>query len=644
MKFNKFIYATMAAALLAACSDKDVVADGPDTGTITVPEGGDGFVAVRINLPTTPVATAPRAANDDLNDGTANEYKVTDAALLLFNGASEEAATFASAYTLSIPRWFDDVADDDHITTSALVAVEVTNPASTGQKIYGLVMLNYKNVATIDGTTLKFGTEAFSGTFKDFAAKTSTADFYNVSSANSANYFFMTNAPLSSVDDAQDPTGKVTTLVDITNGIKPTKAEAEQAPAGEFFVERAVAKATLSVAANATDMEGATIVKPDGTKITLTHGDVEWTLNGTNTQSFVVRNMYKADDQPNDFLGCKSGYTGRTYRMVGNSNLASNLPIQGPANPERYRTYWCYDPNYDTQTVPLTFKDNTAAGFVKAVNTNPLYCYENTFDIDNQVHAYTTQAIVKVQYEINGTAKTFYTLDGQQNIIYLENDVKSYFVASILRNDDFKAAIATAVEGTSETVNITTSNYKTYLDIEWNTTDKGIVEIKNLDFKSAPFEALNEGKGDSDTKVKVPVMPAALKETVNGEYTFAEYKDGVSYYAIRFKHFAGADINDEADLAPWDPTKVGTTTYDVASYKDKTVTSGKTASDMWLGRYGMVRNNWYDVNVTAFKKLGSPTIADLDITGSKTDDEVEQWIAVKISLLSWAMRKQNIEL
>ena len=92
MKFNKFIYATMAAALLAACSDKDVVADGPDTGTITVPEGGDGFVAVRINLPTQPVAT-PRAVNDDSNgnvnfdDGTPNEYAVKNGALLLFTGS-----------------------------------------------------------------------------------------------------------------------------------------------------------------------------------------------------------------------------------------------------------------------------------------------------------------------------------------------------------------------------------------------------------------------------------------------------------------------------------------------------------------------------------------------------------------------------
>ena len=27
---------------------------------------------------------------------------------------------------------------------------------------------------------------------------------------------------------------------------------------------------------------------------------------------------------------------------------------------------------------------------------------------------------------------------------------------------------------------------------------------------------------------------------------------------------------------------------------------------MWLGRYGMVRNNWYDLNVTGFNKLGKP--------------------------------------
>lgn len=250
MKFNKFIYATMAAALLAACSDKDVVADGPDNGTITVPEGGDGFVAVRINLPTQPAMTAPRAANDNFDDGTPNEYKVSNGALLLFTGADEETAVFKSIYALNLDPWYDD-ADKDNITTSSLVSVKILNPAGSGDKIYGLVALNYTGVMSIgEGNTLTIDGATFTGDFKAFVNTVSQKPFYT-GSGSGATDFFMINAPVSTVNQnsATAPTDKnVSTLVDITGGVKATRAEAESNPAGSFFVERAVAKALQSPA------------------------------------------------------------------------------------------------------------------------------------------------------------------------------------------------------------------------------------------------------------------------------------------------------------------------------------------------------------------------------------------------------------
>ncbi len=66
---------------------------------------------------------------------------------------------------------------------------------------------------------------------------------------------------------------------------------------------------------------------------------------------------------------------------------------------------------------------------------------------------------------------------------------------------------------------------------------------------------------------------------------------------------------------------------------------------MWLGRYGMVRNNWYDLNVTGFNKLGKPSIGGLEVDSDSTpDDNVEQWIAFKVNILSWAKRVQNVDL
>ena len=280
----------MAVALLAACSDKDPLGEGPDNGIGNPGENiGDGYVAVQINLPTNVVSAAPRATNDNFDDGTPNEYRVSNGALLLFTAAStdkEGDAVFKAAYDLNLESyWISKPDQSDNITTSNLVAVQVTNPAQTGEKLYGLVMVNFRNVAGVgEDNTLQLkaadgSSTAFSGKFSDLVNKISDCSFYTGSGTGATN-FFMTNAPLSSVDDKTKPeASNVTTLVDITDGIKRTRLEAENAPAGSFFVERAVAKATLSVTAN----NGLNVGTGENA-VHFTADNIEWTLNATNTK------------------------------------------------------------------------------------------------------------------------------------------------------------------------------------------------------------------------------------------------------------------------------------------------------------------------------------------------------------------------
>lgn len=66
-----------------------------------------------------------------------------------------------------------------------------------------------------------------------------------------------------------------------------------------------------------------------------------------------------------------------------------------------------------------------------------------------------------------------------------------------------------------------------------------------------------------------------------------------------------------------------------------------TAENNWLGRYGVLRNNWYDITVEGVKGLGSPINPKLTPT---TDDELESYIAVRINVLSWAKRTQGATL
>ena len=61
----------------------------------------------------------------------------------------------------------------------------------------------------------------------------------------------------------------------------------------------------------------------------------------------------------------------------------------------------------------------------------------------------------------------------------------------------------------------------------------------------------------------------------------------------------------------------------------------------------MVRNNWYEINLTSIKQLGKPVIGQMDVTNDDTPDdnqEQEKYLSFKINILSWAKRVQDEEL
>ncbi|WP_295728759.1 fimbria major subunit [uncultured Muribaculum sp.] len=654
MKFNKFIYASMAAALLAACSDKDVIADGPaDGGNQGETMIGDGYVAVRINLPTQVVA-APRAGNDDFDDGIAAEYKVKNGALLLFTGTgtSEATAEFSSAYNLPLDKWVQDD-DNDNITASHLTAVKVEVGDLTGKTLYGLVMINYDNVIEetltagkkYDAITLKDVDATVFGvgkTFGDLVKLVSTQSFKNAD-----DNFFMTNSPVSKLSQstatAYADLSDVTTLVVFdANAIQPTEEEAKAKPASSVFVERAVAKATLS-AKNAS----LTIKDQDGKDIPLTPSKVEWALNVTNPASFIVRNMG---------TGAYLGYNNSDatsivgkFRMFGNTKIGTTSiqPIT-----DLYRTYWCIDPNYDGTESPkyaldIVDKDNPTGPMTFVAESTPLYCHENTFNVANQANDATTQAMVKVQFGDGNT--TYYTVNEAKDVLYTSAEkAQAQSVHYIIYDMGVKQALLDALKAGNidATIEIDATTYPNYLDIKFTRdATTGIRSVTTLAFK----ENISVTDKDGNVHTINPVLENAekLMAAVNEAFVIAEYKDGVSYYPVLFKHFAGSSYTDPADLAPWNPAWVAAANTDKTSESYAAIYNGEPVDpeNMWLGRYGMVRNNWYDVNVTAFKKLGAPEIGSIDIT-NKPDDEkkTEQWIAFKVNILSWAKRVQNIEL
>lgn len=67
-----------------------------------------------------------------------------------------------------------------------------------------------------------------------------------------------------------------------------------------------------------------------------------------------------------------------------------------------------------------------------------------------------------------------------------------------------------------------------------------------------------------------------------------------------------------------------------------------TDNGKYLGRYGMLRNNWYDLTVGNVYGPGYPGVPPVD--PNQPDDENEKYLSVSVKILSWAKRSDTVDL
>lgn len=594
MKIKHFFGLAVIAAMTASCSsNEDLGTAGPGTGTN---ETGVGYVAFNINLPTQSGSSSRAGSeNDQFDAGTPNEYDVKDATLLIFEGSSESTAQFKGAYTLNTAPWKDNGKTDNITTTSATIVKQIDTPASSSDHCYALVVLNKNDVFTVNETaktiTLKGATATFSGTYKDFAESLSEENLTN-------NGFYMANAPLASVaGGATDPAGaEINTLATLDGKIKEKESEAKSAPA-QIYVERGVAKVTMQNTSSPTKVDGST--KFGGTS-TVNFKITSWVLDNTNKKTYLVRST----DGFGDWTSLASNSTtllpANKYRFIGSNAVSTGL----------YRTYFAKDANFDQTGNNTALADGdlvtkTSPTFVdKFGNDNPQYCFENTFDAACQKDQYTTRVLIKAKLN---SGETFYVFNGDQNTIYKKDDVikeiKKYFLTEY--DSWIKANVTTASGSVGE------GN----LDVDI-TDNAGDVAINSITFTNGA------------TITAPATLTTGYQQKVKDRIgSIQEYKDGESYYFVRIKHFGD-------DMTPWNTDE--TTKPSTSSIYPEDHQAGN-----YLGRYGVLRNNWYDIAVEGVKGLGSAVVPTVT---PNTDDELKSYIAVKINVLSWAKRSQNVVL
>lgn len=594
MKKVKLFSFALAALMLGACTNEDVI----DNGGQTVLPGEKGYVSFAVNLPTTP------GSRVNYEDGTPNEYEVHDATLLLFTGTDEASSTCQGVYSLDVSAFLES--PEDQITSTAQIVREITKPSDAAKNIYALVVLNRNNVfevETADNTGTINGESIIGKTFEYFY---NTAMTLQASDLN-GNGFFMTNAPLyskagGSSDPTSDPAGEVTTLspIDATK-ICSTETEALNSPAATVYVERALSKVTLKEATNSL-LEGSN-------KNIASYEIAGWALDNTNKSTFLVRNVAPKTS----WWGYMSSYITTDdykYRFVDGNSVKSNVSL--------YRTHFGVDPNYDIDYNPANF--TTVGGstiaddnLIASNGTTPAYCLENTFDVAHMTEKNTTRVIVAAQLSITGAESTgdFYLLNNNTSIIYqksgVENEVKRLWMNYF---ESIKSTYIKSGTFTKDNVTVTLSS----------DANGGYLTVATVKMSEPTGVTWQDGK-DID---QLNAAATAYIATINNNLKIAYYKGGVAYYPVLIKHFGDSET-------PWSTSYI----ENGNSYP------GANASQNWLGRYGVLRNTWYQLNVTGLRNIGSPNVPPVT---EKYDDPGDQYISVEINILPWAVRTQSVEL
>ena len=592
MKKTLLFSVALAGLMLGSCSSSDDLnGGGNNTGSN---QSGSGYISLSLNLPTRS-GSMSRAENDVFDDGLADEYAVKNGTLILFEGTDEANATFAGAYELKNLSMNLVGTTTDNITTTTKITQKINSGLADDTKnFYAIVVLNNNGTLAVDDTnaSLEVNGEDFSPTKKISDLQTleltkNASDFYTTG-------FLMMNAPLANVKGGEtSPTGaeiSVASKID-KDHIYATEALAKANSSASIYVERALAKVDVTATSTTGNLT-------DNASVPYTIKG--WILDNTNKKTYYLRNTSNSSD----WLSLKTTSTVPTkpYRFVGDTPMESGVSL--------YRTYWAKDPNYATKPTVLANDFNTIGNSVPAALkslSDHDYCLENTFTVGQQNQDVTTRVIVAAKI---GSGSTFYVVNDNEKDLLDADGMKKAVKSAFLNNTDVQAWIKTGLK-----------DGKT---IDENDLDVTVASTAGNNVPTVSINATGNAKYTSGTAPTVTTDITNIMKTIK----VATYENGISYYPVRIKHFGD-------ELTPWKSTEKPLPTVSTGAYP----TDNQAAN--YLGRYGVLRNNWYNIDVQGIKKLGSPVVPE--VTGD-TDDELAAYISVKINVLSWAKRTQEVTL
>ena len=600
----KYFSLLMAAGMFAACSDNLENAGNVNDG----PKTGEGYVKVAINLPSVSSSRAFNESTDGtLNDGDGSEYDVKNGIIAFFEGAkngNEDEAVFVKAYDLedlSDTKYETD--NPNHVTTqvTAMVIEAPILSDKNNNQMYALVILNNGSSDKIvsvngQGNLLTFHEDAGAyirinegDKFKTLKEAAWTVDAVTVSGTTDG--FLMLNSPLYKTEESAK---KIQTLVPVTvHESKP----ANDVSAEKIFVERIVAKVDLELPASTSNGK---YTIPDGayagSEVIFTESDnngLGWVLNVTNKTTKPVRDV-------SDY-STWSGYTSISSYFFGTSAVDG---VQDSWS----RIYWAKDNNYDK-----SYLNGSNEPDLEKVNAD-----FNVYSMDDETVAdgskikwgpYSTtgtSAKVNAQYCLENTDVAVLTTGNVLNL-------NEYNITSVLIKTKFnikKTGDAGEVDYSFFTIGDLANTYTTDQFLDYVAEKCNITSPHGLTIKEGAKAGYYEGAAELKNLIS-GITGDTYNEALNNLGKVAYYKDGECYYyAAPIQHF------------------------------ELTKPSGDITNENYLGKYGVVRNNWYNIKINKVSAPGLPEITE----PVEPVEKEEGYIKCEINVLSWAKRTQDVDL
>lgn len=574
----KYFSLLMAAGMFAACSDNlENPGNGNEGDTLT---GEKGYVNIGINLPTTNGSS--RAYSDDFHDGEEDEYKVNEVIIALFYGAGESSATCKHAFKLTGNDFFQYEGDDDNnITSFYATGVRMISNPSPGQKVYALAIVNAPtSLFDITGT-------AKSGEDTGDAVLSTSLEVNNSSSAFSGTLSNL-NTAIAAANINDETKGYFMSNAPIAVGTSTYTAQtlAPITVYNDKSYAAAGAKANPIYVERAAAKVTVSVSSADGTdNNTLTVGNKYPHYAGSTVEfkNWVLQNTNK------EFYPVRN--VDDFSKWMGYTNIKS-LFVSTATDPRRI--YWAEDPNYE-YTVSNNYEgkltvinaDNTSTNWV-AIKSSA-YCAENTTNAVSMQNDRLTGILLKATF--TPKAKVDAGAGTDLDFFLLNN------TSAIYNKEEFLAVATNAITLQAGESLALKSGLRSGSTI---TTYQGVQSLLQVSGRT----------GSSLTQTEAEAILAAAGSNIK------YYMNGVTYYyATVIKHF-GDDI----------PAPSGNSAYTEADH---------------LGRYGVVRNTWYELTINSVSGPGEPNVPQIPTT---PPDKEESYINCEINVLSWAKRSQGVDL